>query len=90
MKPAISILGTGRMGSALARALVQAGYRTTSGIGRNKRPSPWPRSAPPLRHPFWKPLKRHRHHRERQRLHCNRRTSAQRDRSVSHSRQVGR
>ncbi|MCW0015421.1 NAD(P)-binding domain-containing protein [Rhizobium sp. BT-226] len=29
MKPAISILGTGRMGSALARALVQAGYRTT-------------------------------------------------------------
>ncbi len=29
MKPAISVLGTGRMGSALARALLQAGYRTT-------------------------------------------------------------
>lgn len=29
MKPSISVLGTGRMGSALARALLQAGYRTT-------------------------------------------------------------
>lgn len=29
MKPAISVLGTGRMGSALARALIGAGYRTT-------------------------------------------------------------
>lgn len=29
MKPAISVLGTGRMGSALARALLRAGYRTT-------------------------------------------------------------
>ena len=29
MKPAISVLGTGRMGSALARALLQSGYRTT-------------------------------------------------------------
>jgi 3-hydroxyisobutyrate dehydrogenase-like beta-hydroxyacid dehydrogenase len=29
MKPAISVLGTGRMGSALARALLQAGHRTT-------------------------------------------------------------
>lgn len=29
MKPAVSVLGTGRMGSALARALLQAGYRTT-------------------------------------------------------------
>ncbi|GAC1041217.1 NAD(P)-dependent oxidoreductase [Rhizobium sp. No.120] len=28
MKPAISILGTGRMGSALANALLRAGYRT--------------------------------------------------------------
>ena len=30
MKPAISVLGTGRMGSALARALLQSGYRTTA------------------------------------------------------------
>ncbi|MGF6174249.1 3-hydroxyisobutyrate dehydrogenase-like beta-hydroxyacid dehydrogenase [Ensifer sp. 4252] len=29
MKPSISVLGTGRMGSALARALLRAGYRTT-------------------------------------------------------------
>lgn len=29
MKPVVSVLGTGRMGSALARALLQAGYRTT-------------------------------------------------------------
>lgn len=29
MKPTISILGIGRMGSALTRALLQAGYRTT-------------------------------------------------------------
>lgn len=29
MKPAITVLGTGRMGSALARALLQAGYLTT-------------------------------------------------------------
>lgn len=29
MKPAISVLGTGRMGSALARALLKAGHRTT-------------------------------------------------------------
>jgi 3-hydroxyisobutyrate dehydrogenase-like beta-hydroxyacid dehydrogenase len=29
MKPSMSVLGTGRMGSALARALLQAGYRTT-------------------------------------------------------------
>lgn len=29
MKPSISVLGTGRMGSALARALLKAGYRTT-------------------------------------------------------------
>ena len=29
MKPSISVLGTGRMGSALALALLQAGYRTT-------------------------------------------------------------
>lgn len=29
MKPAISVLGTGRMGAALARALLRAGYRTT-------------------------------------------------------------
>ncbi|WP_457585744.1 NAD(P)-dependent oxidoreductase [Ensifer canadensis] len=28
MKPSISVLGTGRMGSALARALLRAGYRT--------------------------------------------------------------
>lgn len=28
MKPSISVLGTGRMGSALARTLLQAGYRT--------------------------------------------------------------
>jgi 3-hydroxyisobutyrate dehydrogenase-like beta-hydroxyacid dehydrogenase len=29
MKPAISVLGTGRMGSALVRALLKAGHRTT-------------------------------------------------------------
>ncbi|WP_152975874.1 NAD(P)-binding domain-containing protein [Ensifer adhaerens] len=29
MKPAIRVLGAGRMGSALALALIQAGYRTT-------------------------------------------------------------
>lgn len=29
MKPAITVLGTGRMGSALARALLKAGHRTT-------------------------------------------------------------
>ncbi len=29
MKPAISVLGTGRMGSALVRALLEAGHRTT-------------------------------------------------------------
>jgi 3-hydroxyisobutyrate dehydrogenase-like beta-hydroxyacid dehydrogenase len=29
MKPAIGVLGTGRMGSALARALLRAGYPTT-------------------------------------------------------------
>lgn len=29
MKPAISVLGTGRMGSALTRALLKAGHRTT-------------------------------------------------------------
>ncbi len=29
MKPSISVLGMGRMGSALARALLEAGYRTT-------------------------------------------------------------
>ncbi|WP_407947376.1 NAD(P)-binding domain-containing protein [Paracoccus xiamenensis] len=29
MKPTISILGTGRMGSALAAALLQAGYHTS-------------------------------------------------------------
>lgn len=29
MKPSISVLGTGRMGSALARALLKAGYHTT-------------------------------------------------------------
>lgn len=29
MKPTVGVLGTGRMGSALARALLQAGYRTT-------------------------------------------------------------
>ena len=29
MKPAITVLGTGRMGSALARALLTAGHRTT-------------------------------------------------------------
>ncbi len=51
MKPAIAVLGTGRMGSALVRALLQAGHQTTVWNRTAEKATPLAGAGAVVRHP---------------------------------------